>query len=321
MQRGREVLVRAQAAWYGKHLATPHLVTTDAAQQQRRVVAGLSDLHRLAERLDAGDDRLHRGAQPDELDRVADPHLASLDRAGDDRAAAGDGQGVLYGHQERRVDVPLWYRQVGVNGVEQVQDGRDPALLAGERRQPGDPHDGHLFAGVPVGGQQVADLELDEPRDLFVGRVGLVERDDDARHPYLPGEHDVLPGLRHHAVERRDDQDRAVDLRRAGDHVLHVIRVAGHVDVRVVPGRGLVFDVRDVDGDSPRGLLGRAVDLRERHVAAHAPVRQDLGDGGGQGGLPVVDVPHRADVQVRLVADVGLLGHDWLLLVAPAGTG
>jgi hypothetical protein len=41
-------------------------------------------------------------------------------------------------------------------------------------------------------GQQLADLELDELRDLLVGRVGLVERDDDVRHPHLPGEHDVL---------------------------------------------------------------------------------------------------------------------------------
>ena len=138
------------------------------------------------------------------------------------------------------------------------------------------------------------------------------------RHPHLPGQHDMLPRLRHHALERRDHQDRAVDLRRTGDHVLHVVRVAGHVDVRVVPRRGLVFNVRDVDGDPARSLLGRAVDLPERHVPAHPPVGQDLGDGGGESRLPVVDVAHRADVEVRLVADIGLLGHDWLLLVPPA---
>jgi len=133
-------------------------MTADAAQQQRRVVAGLSGLHRLAERLDAGDHGLHRRAQPDELDRFTGPHLAALDRPGHDRAAAGDGQGVLHGHQERRIDVPLGYRQVGVNGVEQVQDRLDPALLAGQRRQRGDPHHGHLVADVEV--RLVADVRL-----------------------------------------------------------------------------------------------------------------------------------------------------------------
>jgi hypothetical protein len=34
--------VRTQAAQRGEHLATPHLVTNDASQQQRRVVAGLT---------------------------------------------------------------------------------------------------------------------------------------------------------------------------------------------------------------------------------------------------------------------------------------
>jgi hypothetical protein len=94
--------------------------------------------------------------------------------------------------------------------------------------------------------------------------------------------------------------------------------VTGHVNVRVVPSRRLVLDVRDVDRDPPRGLLGRPVDLRERHVTAHAPVREDLSDGSGESGLPVVDVPHRADVEVRLVADVRLLDHDccsWFLLL------
>ena len=86
----------------------------------------------------------------------------------------------------------------------------------------------------------------------------------------------------------------------------------------LVPGRSLVLDVRDVDGDSPRGLLGCAVDLVERHVTAHARVREDLRDGSDESGLPVVDVSHRADVEVRLVADVRLLSHDWLLLVPPA---
>ncbi len=75
----------------------------------------------------------------------------------------------------------------------------------------------------------------------------------------------MLPGLRHRAVLSRNDQDRAVDLRRAGDHVLDVVSVTGHVDVRVMPGCCLVLDVREVDGDAALPLLRRAVDPLERH--------------------------------------------------------
>jgi hypothetical protein len=132
-----------------------------------------------------------------------------------------------------------------------------------------------------VRGQQLAYLELHELGDLRVGRVGLVERDDDVRHAYLPGEHDMLPRLRHHAVERGDHEDRAVHLRRPGDHVLDVVGAAGHVDVR------------DVDRDAPVGLLRCAVDHRERNVLAGSPIREHLRDRRGERGLPVIDVPHR----------------------------
>jgi hypothetical protein len=46
----------------------------------------------------------------------------------------------------------------------------------------------------------------------------------------------------------------------------------GHVDVGVVPGRGLVLDVRDVDGDPARDLLRRPVDAVERDEAVDARV-------------------------------------------------
>ena len=56
-------------------------------------------------------------------------------------------------------------------------------------------------------------------------------------------------------------QDRAVHLRRAGDHVLDVVGVARAVHVRVVAVRRLVLHVRGVDRDPARLLLRRRVDL------------------------------------------------------------
>ena len=60
-------------------------------------------------------------------------------------------------------------------------------------------------------------------------------------------EQDVLAGLRHRTVGRGDDEDGAVHLGRAGDHILDIVRVTGAIDVGIVPGRRLVFDVSHRD--------------------------------------------------------------------------
>jgi hypothetical protein len=96
-----------------------------------------------------------------------------------------------------------------------------------------------------------------------------------------------------------DEQDRAVHLRRAGDHVLHVVGVAGTVDVRVVARIGFVLDVRGVDGDAASLFFGRAVDLIERQAFAAKALGLNLRDRSGQGRLAVVDVADSADVYMH----------------------
>jgi hypothetical protein len=68
----------------------------------------------------------------------------------------------------------------------------------------------------------------------------------------------VLARLGHRAVGGRHHQDGAVHLGGTGDHVLHVVGVAGAVDVRVVARLGLVLDVRGVDRDAARLFFGAA---------------------------------------------------------------
>jgi len=59
--------------------------------------------------------------------------------------------------------------------------------------------------------------------------------------------------------------------------------------------------VGDVDRDPTLFLLRRLVDLVEARVGRRwILVMEDLGDGGSQGRLAVVDVTHRPDIEVRL---------------------
>src|SRR6202023_1388179 len=103
--------------------------------------------------------------------------------------------------------------------------------------------------------------------------------------------------------------DRAVHLRGSGDHVLHVVRVSGTVDVRIVARGALVLDVRRGDGDAALALFRRLVDLVERHELRPSLGRQHLGDRRRQRRLAVIDVADRPDVDVRLLTLELLLAH------------
>ena len=91
----------------------------------------------------------------------------------------------------------------------------------------------------------------------------LLRNTTHVRHADLARQQHVLFGLRHRTVGRRNHQDRAVHLRRAGDHVLDVVGVAGAIDVRVVPVRRLVLHVRRGDRDTALALFRRVVDRVE----------------------------------------------------------
>ena len=188
-----------------------------------------------------------------------------------------------------------------------MADGRLLALESANRRSLGD---GDIVAGKIILRQQLAHFEFDEFEELLVvDEVDLVHEHDERRHADLAGEQDVLARLRHRAVGGGNDQDRAVHLGGTSDHVLHVVGVAGTIDVRIVAVGGLVLDVSRRDGDAARLLLRCLVDLIIGRVGRAAGLCQHLGDGSRQRGLAVVDVTDRADVAVRLVAGELLFTH------------
>ena len=236
-------------------------------------------------------------------------------RPGRHRAAAGDREHVLDRQQERLVDRPVRGRDILVHRRHQLAHRllADLRVAVLERRQRRAGDDRDIVAGEVVGGQELAHLELDQLEELrVVDLVDLVQKHHHRRHADLLGQEDVLAGLRHRAVGGGDHQDRAVHLRRAGDHVLHVVGVAGAVDVGIVPRRRLIFHVRGRDGDAAGLLLGSGVDLVVGLVLAEI-----LGDRRRQRRLAVIDMPDRADVHMRLRALKLCLRHLALPALGP----
>ena len=196
-------------------------------------------------------------------------------------------------------------RDVAVQRFGELHDGAfaEFALVAFHGQLGAAVDDGGGVAGEVVLVEQFAHFHLDEFEQLgVVDHVALVHEDDDVGHAHLARQQDVLAGLGHGAVGGGAHQDRAVHLRRAGDHVLDVVGVPGAVDVRVVPVLGLVLDVRGVDGDAAGLLFGRRVNLVVGLGFAAEQLAQHRRDRRRQRRLAVVHVTNRPHVHVRLRA-------------------
>ena len=255
--------------------------------------------------------------QADDFDFVADLDGAAFDAAGADGAAALDREDVFDGHEEGLVGFAHGLGDVGIEGFDELHDALD-GLGVGRVLEGGDGRaadDGDFIAGELVLGEQFADFEFDEVEQFgIVDEVDLVEEDDDARDVDLAGQEHVFAGLGHGAVGGGDDEDAAVHLGGAGDHVLDEVGVAGAVDVGIVARRGFIFDVRDGDGDDLGGvaaalLFGSVGHRVVGHRGGQALGGQHRGDGRGEGGLAMVDVTDGADVHVRLLTFKYALCH------------
>ena len=130
--------------------------------------------------------------------------------------------------------------------------------------------DGDVVTGEFVLVKELAHLQFDEFDELRVfHHVDLVQVYDHGWHLHLFGQENVLAGLGHGPVVGGDDEDGAVHLGRAGDHVLDVVGMARTVDVGVVAFFGLILDVGDGDGDAALALFGRLIDAEEVAVLGH----------------------------------------------------
>ena len=206
------------------------------------------------------------------------------------------------GIRKGRFDGPLRLRNVLVHRIHQRVDLRFPLGLAVQRAQSRAANHRHIVARELVLRQQLADFHLHQVRQLFVfDRVALVQKHHDAGNAHLARQQNVFLGLRHRTVGRRNHQDRAVHLRRAGDHVLDVIGVTGAVHVRIVTVGRLVLHVRRRDRDAALPLFRSVVDrIKRTERVLRVVLLQHLRDRRRQRRLAVIDVPDRPHVHMRL---------------------
>src|SRR5579862_7555768 len=222
-----ELRVRLDAPRLRQYLTTLDVLPLHTAQKDTRIVARLNTIQCLSEHLHRSRHRALRRVQTDNLDLLARLQHAPLHTACRNCPAAGDRHRVLNRHQERLVRIPGRRRYVAVHSLHQLQDRRltDLRLIPFQGLHRRANNDRRVVPRELVLAQKLANLKLHQFDQLgVVHHVRFVQVDNDRGDTYLPGQKNVLPGLRHGAVRGRDHQDGAVHLSRPGDHVLDVVR-------------------------------------------------------------------------------------------------
>ena len=110
----------------------------------------------------------------------------------------------------------------------------------------------------------------------------------------------MFAGLRHRAISCGYDEDSAVHLCCAGDHVLDIVSMPWAVYVCVVTGSGFIFYSGGIDGDTTSSFFRCFIDGSVVEEVCFAFFSQNFGDSSGQGRFTMIDVADGADVNMRL---------------------
>ncbi|VGO76683.1 hypothetical protein SB00001_00337 [Klebsiella variicola] len=308
-----ELGVRLDAARLSQYLTTFDFFTFDTTQQNTNVLTSTAFVQQFAEHFNASTGGLRGFFDTNDFNFFTDFDDTALYTTGNNGTTTGDGEYVFDRQQERLVNRTLWFRDIGIQVASQFDDFRFPLCVAFQRFQSRTTNDRGVVAREIVLRQQFTNFHLNQFQQLFViNHVAFVQEHDDVRNAYLTTQQDVLTSLRHRAVSRSNNQDRAVHLRSTGDHVFNIVGVARAVYVRVVASRGVIFNVRGVDGDTTSFFFRCVIDLVECTSRTTVGFSQNGSDGSSQGSFTMVNVADSTNVDVRFCTFKFFFRHGYI---------
>ncbi|HWA49189.1 MAG TPA: hypothetical protein VG742_12995 [Dongiaceae bacterium] len=205
---------------------------------------------------------------------IADADPAGKDGAGDDRSGPGQGEAAV----DRQAEAAVRHTR-GPGVAQRIQPrGQHVDPFAGQRR------DRQYLRARQAGRRQRRRDRVAHLAPAFgIDEIHLGQGDDAARQVEQIEDRQMFAGLGHDAVIRGNHQQHAIDAGGAGQHVVHQLLVARHID--------------ETDDLSVRARpIGEAEVQRDAaRLFFRQPIRVNAGQGAHQGGLAMVDMAGGAD--------------------------
>ena len=119
----------------------------------------------------------------------------------------------------------------------------------------------------------------------------------------------MLACLRHRTISSVNNQNRAIHLSRASDHVLDIVSVTRAINVSIVTAIRLILNVSRGNRNAALLLLRGFINISIIRKLSSPMLRQNLRNRSSQRRLTMVNVTNRANVNVRLRALKLLFRH------------
>src|SRR5260370_1086230 len=185
-------------------------------------------IQKLAERPPPRPHCLQGPPDPHNFHRFVHFHFAALNSSRCHRAAPLNRENIFPRHQKRLLNIALRRRNVSVNRIHQFQNALLPLLVTFQSFQGRALHHRNVVARKFILREHLAHFQFHQLQQFrIVNRIHFIQTNHHCRHTALPGQQDLFPPLRPCSISRRHHPNRPIHLRRARDHVLHIIGVPG----------------------------------------------------------------------------------------------
>src|SRR5690606_10968992 len=241
-----ELGVWLNRTWLAENLTTFNVFTTNTTNQCTNIVTSLTLIEQLAEHFNAGNSRLGRWTNTNDLNFFTNLNDTALNTTGNNSTTARDREHVFNWHQEWLINWTLWGWDIGINRFHQLTNCIFAQLFVGvfKSRKSGTTDDRNFITWEVVVRQKFTNFHIDQFQQfLIVNLIAFGQEYDKRRNTNLTCKQNVLAGLRHWAISSRNHQNSTIHLRRTGDHVLNIVSVTWAVDVRVVTVFRFIFNV------------------------------------------------------------------------------
>ncbi|CAB4791481.1 unannotated protein [freshwater metagenome] len=239
-----ELGMRSNGTRLRENLTTLNFFLLRSTKKRTNVVSSTTLIKELAEHFNTSTRRLLRRLNTNDFDFITSVHNALFHTTSHNRATTSDREHIFNRHKERLVSVTLRLRNELINSSHQLKNLSSRCRITLKGLQSRNLDNRNIVTRELIFIKKLTNLKLHKIKKfLIIDHVDLIQSNNQRRHTNLTSKQHMLTSLRHRTISSRHNQNRAVNLSSTSDHVLDVISMSRHINMRVMTIRSLILNM------------------------------------------------------------------------------